>query len=125
MSAFEIAFFRSVFNLVLSSVYLFVAGEGLTVNIDSTNRCVLFVRCLSGAFGFVCFALAIEHLPLSIFFVVTNTTPFMICVLACLWLKDVITWVEVINMIGAFSGIIMVGLSKKFQESKEKEEVKS
>ena len=123
MSAFEIAFFRSVFNLTLSSIYLFVAGERLTENIDSSNRCVLIVRCLSGSFAFVCFALAIEYLPLSIFFVVSNTTPFMICILACLWLKELITWVEIINMIGAFSGIIMVGLSKKLHEIEKTEEV--
>jgi drug/metabolite transporter (DMT)-like permease len=41
-----------------------------------------------------------------------NATPFFIALLACIWLKEIITFVEVITMLGAFGGIILVGISK-------------
>ena len=69
-------------------------------------------RCISGSITFLCFVVAIEHLPLSTFFVIMNATPFFIALLACIWLKEMITLVELITMIGAFTGIILVGISK-------------
>lgn len=41
-----------------------------------------------------------------------NATPFFIALLACLWLKEVISKLEIVTMIFAFSGILLVGLSK-------------
>ena len=58
------------------------------------------------------FVFAIKYLPLSIFFVVMNACPFLVAVLACLWLKEMISLVEVFCMVGAFAGIVMVGMSK-------------
>ena len=112
MTSFEVAFFRSLFNLIASTGYLCAFGASLKENIDETNRCVLVVRCLSGSICFLCFVVAIEHLPISVFFVMLNSTPFFVTVLACLWLKEMISPLEVVTMVGAFCGILLLGLSK-------------
>ena len=91
---------------------MFTYNDSLTENIDSSNRWILMARCLSGSVTFLCFVIAIEHLPLSTFFVVMNATPFFIALLACIWLHEIITFVEAITMIAAFGGIILVGISK-------------
>ena len=70
------------------------------------------VRCISGTFTFTLFVFAIKYLPLSIYFVVMNACPFLIALLACVWLREMITLVEVLCMVGAFGGILLVGFSK-------------
>ena len=116
LSGYELAFFRSLMNLFLSSVYLGVTGDSLTKDISADNRWILLMRCLSGSICFLCMVLAIEYIPLSIFFVVLNATPFVICLLAWVWLNDLITGVEIFSMCGAFAGIVLVGVSKRKNE---------
>ena len=112
MSAYELSFFRSIFNLMASSLYLKLAGDSLRDNIDHTNWKILLIRCISGSICFLFFVVCVEYLPLAIFFVIYNAVPFFVALMACLWLKEVITIVEVAAMVGAFSGILMVGFSK-------------
>lgn len=112
VSAFELAFFRSIFNFLASSFFLIISKGSLRDKIDSSNRHILAIRCLSGSVAFLCFVVAIEYLPLTTFFVIMNATPFFIALLACLWLKEVISKLEIVTMIFAFSGILLVGLSK-------------
>ena len=119
LSANELAFFRSVFNFLASSVYICLARQGLADNISRDNVGLLITRCISGTVCFLCFVIAMMYLPLSIFFVMMNATPFLIAVLACLWLKEVITLVEVLAMCGAFGGILLAGLSKREVETEE------
>ena len=57
-----------------------------------------------------------QYLPLSVFFIVMNVTPFLVAILACLWLKEKISIVEVFCMIGAFGGILLVSLTKPVEE---------
>lgn len=66
--------------------------------------------------AFLSMVFAAKFLPLSIFFVVLNATPFLIAIIACLWLKEIISMVEVFCMIGAFGGILLVALSKREDE---------
>ena len=96
-----------------------MAGDGLTTAIDKNNWHLLLIRCVSGSICFLCFVVAVKYLPLSIFFVIMNATPFFIALLACLWLKEMISLLEVVAMIGAFGGILLTGLSKQLhmQES--------
>ena len=119
VSSFELAFFRSIFNFILSSIYLKASGVGLKDKIDSSNWCILFLRCMSGSVCFLCFVVAMQYIPLTIFFVILNATPFAIALLACLWLKEVISSIEIVTMVFAFGGILLVGLSKRGNEVEE------
>ena len=50
-----------------------------------------------------------------------NISPFLVAILACLWLKEKISLVEVFCMIGAFGGILLVSLTKPDEEEVEDE----
>ena len=52
-------------------------------------------------------------MPLSIYFVVFNIAPFFVAILTYFWLNEVISKLELVTMVFAFGGVIMVGLSKK------------
>ena len=117
LTGFELAFFRSFYNLIASTFFLKCANEtgalrDVLQDNESGKRSVLMVRCVAGTICFLTFVFAIKYLPLSIFFMVMNASPFLMAILTCLWLKELISLVEVICMVGAFGGICLVGMSK-------------
>ena len=87
------------------------------------RRMVLLVRCISGTICFITLTFAVKYLPLAIFFVMFNACPFLTAIMACLWLKEIITLVEVGCMIGAFSGILLVGFSKEVASDEDAVEI--
>jgi len=113
LSTFELAFFRSFYNLAASSVYLKFSEARLADGLIEEKRWILFTRCVSGTICFITLTFAVKYLPLAVFFVTFNACPFLTAVMACLWLKEIITLVEVFCMLGAFGGILMVGLAKE------------
>ena len=123
VSAFELAFFRSAYNLAASTFYLQFTGAQLSDGFGSTTRWVLLMRCMSGTICFTMFVFAIKYLPLSIFFVLMNASPFLVALLACFWLHERLSLVEVFCMLGAFGGILLVGLSKRIDDDDEAESV--
>ena len=123
LSAFELAFFRSVYNLVASCLFLHWSEAKISDGYNSQKRWILYMRCISGTVCFTAFVFSIKYLPLSIFFVILNICPFLMALLACLWLREMITVVEVICMLGAFGGILIVGLSRQAESGEDIEEI--
>ena len=112
MSAFELAFFRSFYNLTASSVYLSLGDAKLVDGLDQTYRWTVLTRSISGTICFITLTFAVKYLPLAIFFMSFNACPFLVAIMACLWLRERISLVELVCMVGAFSGILLVGFSK-------------
>ena len=81
-------------------------------DIKDEFRCTLLVRCITGTFAFVTFSMAVKYLPLGIFFIVFNASPFITVFLSYFWIGDRILAFEGIAMIGAFAGIILLGMAK-------------
>ena len=116
MSTYELAFFRSFYNLTASSLYLKFSDAKLREGLDESKRWPLLTRSISGTICFITLTFAVKYLPLAIFFVSFNACPFLVAIMACLWLKERITLVEIICMVGAFGGILLVGFSKEVDE---------
>ena len=75
------------------------------------------MRSLTGTFAFLCFVGSVYYLPLSIFFIIFNAAPFSTALLGWCWNREKITCLEIIAMICAFAGVIMIGVAKREQES--------
>ena len=73
---------------------------------------VLIWRCVFGTICFLFFTIAIEYLPLSIFFIIFNLVPFVSAVIAYFWLREKLSRFEIAVMILALVGVIMCALSK-------------
>lgn len=119
MSTFELAFFRSFYNLVASSVYLSLSNAKLKEGLVESKRWVLLTRSISGTICFITLTFSVKYLPLAVFFVSFNACPFLVAIMACLWLRERITLVELICMVGAFGGILLVGFGKMAEEETE------
>ena len=55
-------------------------------------------------------------LPLSVFTVLFNSTPFFTALLATCYLKESLTWFEIVAMFGSFGGICLLALGMPDEE---------
>jgi len=75
----EFTLFRSFF--MMNSSLLMIYGQKINVfEVAREFRCILASRCLVGTFVFLITTLALKMLPMSIFVMIVNTTPFMTAV---------------------------------------------
>ena len=113
VTVFEFAFARSLFNAVGSAILVkYVYNETFFSSIPSKLRTAVALRCICGTFAFLCFTYAVKFIPLGIFFVVANASVFTSALLAYLCLAEKMSCFEVIAMIFAFCGILMLGYAK-------------
>ena len=121
VTAFEFACARSCFNAVGSAIIVHYSNEAFFSSIPRNLRSVVVLRCLCGTFAFLCFVSAPKYIPLGIFFVVFNASVFTSALLAYLFLSEKMTCVELIAMVFAFSGILMLGYAKDNTDSPSEE----
>ena len=72
----------------------------------------LYLRCGVGTICFILVMYILKFLPLTIFFMIFQTAPFLTAVISWLWLREVITQYELFAMFGSYLGIAMIGLSQ-------------
>ena len=72
----------------------------------------LICRCATGTVSFMIFSLAVKYLPLGIFFIIFNSSPFITVFLSYFWTGDRILPFEGVAMVGAFIGIVCLGVAK-------------
>ena len=117
VTVYEFAWFRSLFNMIASFLIMKHVKVQIARDIPRLLYFPLAVRSLTGTFAFLCFVGAVYYLPLSIFFIIFNAAPFSTAVLGWCWNREKITAFEIIAMICAFAGVIMIGIAKREQES--------
>ena len=113
---YEFVFFRSLFNMISSAIIIKHAKVPFFADIKPELRCTLFWRCLLGTISFMILTVAIKYIPLGIFFIIFNSSPFFIAILSFCWTGDRILILEGVAMVGAFAGIICVGLAEPEKE---------
>ena len=79
-------------------------------------NCTLLTRCIIGTFSFIIFSLTVKYIPLGIFFIIFNSAPFLTAILSYFWTGDRIMCFEGAAMVGAFSGIVCLGLANPTKE---------
>ena len=108
----EMVFFRSLFNLIASTIVIKHAKVSFFADIKRELRSALFLRCAVGTLSFLTFSLAVKYIPIGIFFIILNSSPFVVAILAYFWTGDRILPLEVVALFGAFGGIICLALAK-------------
>ena len=71
----------------------------------------LAVRCITGALAFIAAIKVISMVPLTIFEVITKLTPFVIGLIAYVWLGERLGTFQIVAMCLCFVGIAIVALS--------------
>ena len=108
---FEFSFLRSLFNLCGSSINVKMRGQRYFADIPRDLYFTLGLRCIIGTVGFACFAIAMQYVPLSVFFIIFNSNPFCTAILGYFWLGERISLFEIIAMVCSFTGIIVMSMA--------------
>ena len=82
---YEFVFFRSFFNMVASAIIVKYEKKNFFADIPKDLRPTLITRCLIGTFSFIIFSMAVKYLPLGIFFIIFNSSPFITVFLSYFW----------------------------------------
>jgi drug/metabolite transporter (DMT)-like permease len=116
MSAPEFAFVRSFFNMCASRALLGYSGVGVWDGVMEKHHMSLFLRCFAGTFVFTGMMYVVKILPLTIFFMIFQTSPFIVALIAWLWLNESMTSLEGLAMVLSYVGIAMISLSQPVVE---------
>ena len=89
-----------------------VFKESFFSSVPNEFRVTLSIRCLAGTIAFFFMAAAPMLIPLGIFMIVASSGLFLTTLLSYFILKEKISAFEIITMVLAFGGIVMIGISK-------------
>ena len=115
-SVAEISLLRTVCSVLISLPVLALCGHNPLKSVERDLAGLLVIRCLSGALAFILVITAVKLIPLTIFQIITQVTPFTSGVLACIWVGDKLSVVQIICMVICFCGIALVTFSKDSSE---------
>jgi len=102
--------------MVMSSVQVLY----LKVDIFDVKRGykrVLFFRCICGAIGMPCFFMSVKYIPSSKANLIFNVHPLLVSVVAYYLLKEQITRLKVLAVVGSFLGVLLFSLHKNDSEA--------
>ena len=91
---------------------MFIFGKNPFKEVAKEDVFPLSIRSLSSTAALFIVIIAVKLVPLTIFNVVTNMTPFVSGVLAWIWLGDKLGAFQIVMMIFCFAGVVLVACSK-------------
>ena len=112
ISVMDLIFVRVVINFISSIGTVRYHKKHIINDVPSKFWKLLLVRCLIGTVGYASFIYCLKFIPLFICTIIMNTAPFVTSVMGYFVNGEKITKVEIIFMLGAFGGIILLSLTK-------------
>ena len=112
VSVAEISFARAFCCFFFSLICLFIYRQNPLTTVKRDLVIPLIIRCVMGTMTFFLVTKAVTLLPLTIFQVVTNISPFIAGLIARVWLGEKLSYFQLICMVLCFGGIAIVTLSK-------------
>ena len=112
----EVSFIRACTYLTFSTTNLFIYKKNPFGEVPRELIFPLVVRCGSSTTALFIVITAIKLVPLTIFSVVTNMTPFVSGLLAWICLGDKLGIFQIVMMVFCFAGVVLVALTKETDE---------
>lgn len=113
----EITFIRTSLAMFGSIIVLLAFRHNPITEVRRELALPLFVRCLSGSLAFICVTKTLNYLPLTLFQVLHNTTPFVVAILAYFILNENLGIFQVVCMVCFFTGILLLILVSPEEEA--------
>ena len=77
----------------------------------SLNRKIVGSRAFIGCFSYTCAVVAFKFIPVVVFTVIQNTSAFFVAIFGWLISREAVLCIEMIFMVGSFSGITLLSIS--------------
>lgn len=103
---------RTLINLLFSIVILNISGKNVIKDVPRQAFPLIILRSTTGLIGFTTLVYSIEILPLFIFQIIYNTSPFWTGILAYIFVKEDISKIQIFCMFGCFVGVVFLSVSK-------------
>lgn len=111
LSLLAIQFYERTTAFIICAIIIAIARIDLSV--PKHDRIYLFGRMLVGITGSYTYLLSVQYLPISISMILFFTGPFWATILAYFMLGEMISRNEIVAMIVAFSGVIIISTAKQ------------
>ena len=105
----EIVFFRSIFSLIILTVLIII----FNTRIINNQSGLLILRGILGFLAFTIFYYAITKMHLTKISVILQTRPFLVLILAYLFLKEQLSGKEFLILIVSSAGVLFMLISKQ------------
>ena len=112
----EISFMRACIYLAFSSTNLLIFKKNPFSELARKDMWPLFVRCAASTSSLFIVIIALKLVPLTIFTVVTNMTPFLSALISWIWLGDKLGLFQILMMVFCFAGVVLVACVKNTGE---------
>lgn len=73
---------------------------------------IMLLRNMAGLVGFTALVYALKNLPMGLYMILVNTSPFISTVLSYCFLKEVMRRIELVAMVLSFIAVAIIALSK-------------
>lgn len=105
LSQSQLVFFRNLFALLVLLPWLMRVGR---VGVRTEHLGLHVFRSLTGLIAMYCFFLVLANMPLAPAMMALLTAPFLVPLVARVWLKEHITRITIVAMVIGFVGVSMV-----------------
>lgn len=116
MTPLTLALFRATFASVIMIIYALWKGRTDVFTLEKTD---IFPCLISGSFGVgicsTCAAFAMGRIPIGLTFLLINTAPFWVMILARIFWKEPVTWSQLIALGVGITGVWTAVGGVKFQ----------
>ncbi|MDN3204602.1 DMT family transporter [Algoriphagus sediminis] len=102
--AIEIIFFRSIFSLIFSLVYL----RSQKINVFGNNKKLLVVRGIVGSIGLITFFYTLQNIPLASAVTIQYLSPIFTTILGIFLVREKVKPIQFLYFGMAFVGVIVV-----------------
>ncbi len=107
MPTFHKSFFRNLVAFFVALILLLREGKGFRPS-DRKNWLYLLARSACGTIGLLCNFYAVDHLLLSDASMLNKMSPFFAVIMSFFLLKEKLTPVQVVSLVGAFGGALFI-----------------
>ena len=115
VNALDVCLIRT-FCMIVSSVILVLVMR-VSIRIEEKDRWMLLFRSLLGTIGFSFNCFGIAMVPLTIQSTIFNTGPIFASILGCVFLKEIISYFEIVALVLSFGAVICIAFSKDEKEA--------
>jgi len=105
----DFALLRSMIILCFS--YLIARYHNVKEIMPSEYMRPIMIRAAAGQGTFLLLSIGIMTVPVTLFIIMLNCTPFFTAILAAIFIKENISGWEYVAMVGSFCGVILIAIS--------------
>jgi drug/metabolite transporter (DMT)-like permease len=110
MNVFDLAFLRTFVNFIIAGIIVKASGNNF-FGFSWAQTPFLVLQSFIGLTNYICLLTGCKLLPIFLANIILNTCPFWAALLAFLILSEKIKCVDIICMVGCFTGVIILALA--------------